>query len=209
MTYKYNPFATSYPSTRGPLGKIFRPAIDFRTYLRGGHMLLMFPLGIAYFVLLVVSFAVGGSLIWTLIGPVILLTVLFVSRWLGDFEALMAGYANETQIRRPPSRLEGVSNFRSQVKVRLVDPTTWTGLIYLFGQFPIGIAAFVSIVTMYSVVLALVFSPIAALFSDETIHVDTSFRAPTRRHQQPACNGEFVPAPADFARFRNRVRDQE
>ena len=171
MTSKYNPFATSYPSTRGPLGKIFRPVIDFRTYIRGGHMLLMFPLGIAYFVLLVVTFAVGGSLIWTLVGPVILLTVLFVSRWLGDLEALMAGYANGTKIRRPPSGLEGVSNFRSQVKVRLVDPTTWTGLIYLFGQFPIGIAAFVGIVTMGSVVFAFVFSPIIALYSDEPVHI--------------------------------------
>ena len=171
MTTKYNPFATAYPADRGPLGKIFRPVIDFRTYVRGGHMLLMFPLGIAYFVLLVVSFAVGGSLIWTLIGPVILLTVLFVSRWLGDLEALMAGYVNGTAIRRPPSRLEGVSNFRSQVKVRLVDPTTWTGLIYLFGQFPIGIAAFVSIVTMGSAVFALVFTPIIALYSNEPLHI--------------------------------------
>ena len=171
MTIKYNPFATSYPSSRGPLGKIFSPVIDYRTYLRAGHMLLMFPLGIAYFVFFVVTLAVGGSLIWTLVGPVILVTVLFVSRWLCDLEAFMAGYANETPIRRPPSRLEGVSNFRSQVKVRLVDPTTWTGLIYLFGQFPIGIAAFVSIVTMGSVVFALVFSPIIALYSNEPVHI--------------------------------------
>ena len=171
MTYKYNPFAAAYPSDRGPLGKIFRPVIDFRTYLRAGHMLLMFPLGIAYFVLLVVTFSVGGALIWTLVGPVILIAVLFVSRWLGDFEALMAGFANGTRIRRPPSGLEGVSNFRSQVKVRLVDPTTWTGLIYLFGQFPLGIAAFVGIVTTGSVVFALIFSPIIALYSNEPFHL--------------------------------------
>jgi hypothetical protein len=84
----------------------------------------MFPLGIAYFVTLIVTLSVGGSLICTLVGPIILLAVLFVSRWLGDLEALMAGYANQSIIRRPPSRLEGVTNFRSQVKVRLVDPTT-------------------------------------------------------------------------------------
>ena len=121
--------------------------------------------------LLVVSFSVGGALIWTLVGPVILIAVLFVSRWLGDFEALMAGFANGTRIRRPPSGLEGVSNFRSQVKVRLVDPTTWTGLIYLFGQFPLGIAAFVGIVTIGFAVFALIFSPIIALYSDEPFHL--------------------------------------
>ena len=171
MTYKYNPFAAAYPSDRGPLGKIFQPVIDFRTYLRAGHMLLMFPLGIAYFVLLVVTFSVGGSLIWTLVGPIILLAVLFVSRWIGDFEALMSGYANGSTVRRPPSRLEGVSNFRSQVKVRLVDPTTWTGVIYLFAQFPIGIGAFVGLVVSYSVIGSFIFAPVIGVFNDEPIHI--------------------------------------
>jgi DNA-binding CsgD family transcriptional regulator len=171
MTYKYNPFTAAYPSDRGPLGKIFQPVIDFRTYLRAGHMLLMFPLGIAYFVLLVVTFSVGGSLIWTLVGPIILLAVLFVSRWIGDFEALMSGYANGSTVRRPPSRLEGVSNFRSQVKVRLVDPTTWTGVIYLFAQFPIGIGAFVGLVVSYSVIGSFISAPVIGVFNDEPIHI--------------------------------------
>lgn len=171
MTSTYNPFAAAYPADRGPLGKIFRPVIDFPTYLRGGHMLLMFPLGIAYFVFFVVSLSVGGALIWTLLGPLLLIGTLFVSRWLGDLEAFTAGYVNGMPIRRPPSRLEGVSNFRSQIKVRLVDPTTWTGLIYLVGQFPIGIAAFVGMVTMGSVVFSLVFAPIIALFGDEPVHI--------------------------------------
>ena len=97
-------------------------------------MLLMFPLGIGYFVFLVVSLALGGAMIWTIVGPVILLACLFISRWLGDLEAVLTGYVNGVSIRRPPSRLEGVTNFRSQVRVRLVDPTTWTGLVYLAIQ---------------------------------------------------------------------------
>ncbi len=134
MDNEYNPFAAAYPSSRGPIAKIFQPVIDLRTYLRVGHMLLMFPLGIAYFVFFVTTIAVGGSLIWTVPGPVILLATMFVSRWLGDLEAFNAAYVNDTTIRRPPSRLEGVSDFRSQIKVRLVDPTTWTGIVYLLVQ---------------------------------------------------------------------------
>ena len=83
MNNEYNPFAAAYPSSRGPIAKIFQPVIDLRTYLRAGHMLLMFPLGIAYFVFFVTTIAVGGSLIWTFPGPVILLATMFVSRWLG------------------------------------------------------------------------------------------------------------------------------
>jgi hypothetical protein len=169
MTNTYSPFKTSYPSTRGPLGKIFRPVVDFRTYLWTAHMLLMFPLGVAYFVFFAVSLSVGISLVWTLIGPVILLATLFISRWIGDLEAFTSGYINETAIRRPPSRLEGVSNFRSQVKVRLVDPTTWTGIVYLAAQFPIGIAAFVGVVVMYSVVGAATFAPLIMSLTDEPI----------------------------------------
>ncbi|KKL55965.1 hypothetical protein LCGC14_2250120, partial [marine sediment metagenome] len=32
----------------------------------------MFPLGIAYFVGLVVALSVGGAMIWTIVGPVLL-----------------------------------------------------------------------------------------------------------------------------------------
>ncbi len=171
MTYKYNPFAASYPSSRGPLGKIFWPVVDYRTYLRAGHMLLMFPLGIGYFVFFVVTLSVGGAMIWTVVGAPVLVATLFISRWLGDLEALTAGYVNGMPIRRPPSRLEGVSNFRSQVKVRLVDPTTWTGLVYLVAQFPIGIAAFVGLVVVYTVTGAFVFAPVIAFFTDEPIEI--------------------------------------
>ena len=186
MTSSYSPFTTSYPSSRGPLGKIFRPVADYRTYLRAGHMLLMFPLGIAYFVFFAVTLSVGGSLIWTLIGPVVLIASLFISRWLGDLEAVTAGYISGTPIRRPPSRIEGVSNFRSQVKVRLVDPTTWTGLVYLIAQFPIGIAAFVSLVVVYSFAGAMAFAPLIAIVTDEPIvifHIgglDTAFNTPIK-----------------------------
>jgi len=165
MTYKYNPFAAAYPSDRGPISKIFQPVIDYRTYLRAGHMALMFPLGIAYFVFFAVTLSVGGSMIWTLVGPIVLIATLFVSRWLGDLEAYTAGYVNESVIRRPPFRLEGVSGFREQVKVRLVDPTTWTGLIYLIVQFPVGIAAFVGLVVAYVFVGAAIFSPIAVMLA--------------------------------------------
>ncbi len=171
MTYKYNPFTAAYPSDRGPLGKIFRPVLDYRTYFRAVHMFLMFPLGIAYFVFFVTTLAVGGAMIWTLVGPIVLLATLFISRWFGDLEAFIAGRVNGSPIRRPPFRLEGVSGFRSQVKVRLVDPTTWTGLIYLVVQFPIGIAAFTGLVVVYAAVGAATFAPVFTLITDNPIDI--------------------------------------
>ena len=135
----------------------------------------MFPLGIGYFVFFVVTFAVGGSLIWTLVGPVILIAVLFISRWLGDLEAFTSGYVNGRAIRRPPSKLEGVSNFRSQIKVRLIDPTTWTGLIYLVAQFPIGIGMFVGLVVTYTVSGAFTIAPLLQYILDEPVEIGPIF----------------------------------
>jgi hypothetical protein len=47
----------------------------------------MFPLGLAYFVSLVVALTVGETLIWTIVGPVILLATLYLTRSAGDIEA--------------------------------------------------------------------------------------------------------------------------
>lgn len=171
MSYLTDTFRNVYPSDRSLVEKIFTPLWDLRTYLRGVHMLLMFPLGIAYFVFFVTTMSVGGSLIWTFVGPVILLATLFISRWLGDFETKSVAFVSDVEIRRPPYELEEVRGFRQQIWVRLIDPTTWTGLFYLIAQFPIGIAAFVIVITIYSIVGAMVVSPLIVLMSDDSINV--------------------------------------
>ena len=106
----------------------------------------MFPLGIAYFVGLVVALAVGGAMIWTIVGPVLLIATLFLSRWAGDAEAWVVRKVAQIELRRPPTAIEAGQSARSQVWMRLIDPTTWTGIVYLFAQFPIGIAAFVGLI---------------------------------------------------------------
>jgi hypothetical protein len=51
-------------------------------------------------------------------------------------------------------------SFRSQLWTRLIDRNTWTGLVYLFAQFPIGIGTFVGLVAFSSVAIAFVGAPI-------------------------------------------------
>ncbi len=155
-------FAAIYPPGRSALGHVFKPVVTPMTYARAAHLFAMFPLGIAYFVLFVVAFAVGGALIWTFIGPAILLVTLFVSRWLGDAEAWVTRRIGRIELRRPPTTLERGLSFRSQVWTRLIDPTTWTGLVYLVAQFPLGVAAFAGMVAMSAVGGALIAAPFIA-----------------------------------------------
>ena len=151
--------------------KVFGPAVSPRTYLRAVHLLAMFPLGIAYFVGLVVALAFGGAMIWTIVGPLVLIPTLFLSRWAGDAEAWAVRKVAQVDFRRPPPWIEPGQSPWSQVWIRLIDPSTWTGLVYLFAQFPIGIAAFVGIVVMCAVTAALIAAPVAMAVSSVEIEL--------------------------------------
>ena len=162
-------FAAVYGQDRSWTERLFRPIVSPRTYLRAIRLLAMFPLGIIYFVSLVTAFAVGGALIWTIVGPVVLLATLYLSRWAGDIEAWLVRRIAPLDLRRPPTAIERGMSFRSQVWTRLIDPTTWTGLVYLFAQFPIGIAAFVGLVVIGTVSGTFISAPLLLEFGVDEI----------------------------------------
>ena len=47
-----------------------------------------------------------------------------------------------------------------RLKALLTNPVTWTGIVYLFAKFPIGIASFVITVVMLSVTFFLISAPL-------------------------------------------------
>lgn len=165
----HDSFGQIYGHYGSPFTRAFGPIIAPRTYLRALHLLLMFPIGIAYFVGLIVTLTIGGALIWTLVGPVVLIVALYFSRWAGDVEAWLVRHVTQIQLRRPPTAIEMGQSFRSQLYTRLIDRNTWTGLVYLVLQFPIGIGIFVSLVVVISVGMAFVGAPIILMFSDSAI----------------------------------------
>lgn len=167
-----NTFRVAYPSSRTLAGQVFRPVVEPRTYLRVGHLFAMFPLGIAYFVSLVVLFALGGSLIWTIPGVLIILLAIFGSRLIGDVESLMVGYVSDIEIKRPPWKTEDTQGWRSRLWVRMIDPTTWTGIVYLFIQFPLGIGAFVTLIVSFAVSGALIASPLVIQLTGDPLEMD-------------------------------------
>jgi DNA-binding CsgD family transcriptional regulator len=157
-------FAAIYGHDRRWPARLLQPLVSVRTYLRVAHLLAMFPLGIVYFVSLVTAFAVGGALIWTIVGPVVLLATLYLSRWAGDIEAWLVRHISTIELRRPPTGIERGQSFRTQVWTRLIDPTTWTGLVYLVVQFPLGIAAFAGLVVIGAAAGSLITAPLQLQF---------------------------------------------
>lgn len=116
------------------------------TYTRLIFLAMSFPLGLLYFVSLFVGLVTGGALIWTIPGLALVILVVLSARWYGDLEKELVGRLVGVQIRRPPTWYERDVPIRDQAKQLLLDPSTWTGLVYLFSRFPVGIAAFVSVV---------------------------------------------------------------
>lgn len=150
---------TSEAAERDLLDVIFGAAADGQTYLNLLYLLLSFPLGIAYFVFLVAGFSMGTGLLIIYIGVPILIGVLMGCVGLGAFERLLARTMLRVNIASPPARPSG-PGLLGHLKALFSDTATWKSLAYLLLKFPFGIAAFVLLVTSFSVSITLTLAPL-------------------------------------------------
>jgi hypothetical protein len=150
---------TSQAAERDLLDVIFGPATDGQTYLNLLYLLLGFPLGIAYFVFLVAGFSMGTSLLIIFVGIPILIGVLMACLGIAAFERWLARTILHLNIPSPPSRPSG-PGLLGKLKALFGDTATWKSLAYLAIKFPFGIAAFVVLVTSFSLSVALILAPL-------------------------------------------------
>jgi hypothetical protein len=151
-------------STTQFLAKFFGVAIRGQTYLNLVYLALAFPLGLFYFILLVVGFALGFSLLIIWIGAFIL-AGMFAAWWTcAGFERQMAIWLLREDIppmaRRPPT---GASVWE-QVKAHLGNPVTWKSLLFLLAKFPLGIFTFVIMAVLIALTLSFLAAPVAFPF---------------------------------------------
>lgn len=122
-------------------------------------LLLSFPLGIAWFVMLVtlISVGVGTAIIW--IGLAVL--AFGVLLWRGGAQVERARvYALLDTVIANPYRPLPTDGQASRWKARLRDPQTWRDLLYLFLLFPLGILEFTLVIASWGYGLALATLPI-------------------------------------------------
>lgn len=138
------------------LKNIFGVAVRGRTYANMLYLLLSFPLGLLYFVLLTVGISLGVGLYVIIIGlPLLVLTLLawrqFVKLERFQSRRLLGARLEPEPILRWSSDQNAWRWFRS----RLASPLTWKGLGYLFLKFPLGLLAFVLLIVLGVVSLVL------------------------------------------------------
>ncbi len=118
------------------------------------YLLLSFPLGIVYFVVLTTGFAVGVGTIVIWVGLFVLLLTLILARSFAVFEGVLS--TNLLHMPIAPKRyIVEHSTIWDRVKSIFADPLTWKSVAYLFIKFPLGIASFVATVTLLSVSVTL------------------------------------------------------
>jgi signal transduction histidine kinase len=141
----------------------FAELIAWRTYANAFYLLIALPLGIAYFVALVVGFAVGLALAITLIGvPVLLATVALVSSFAGlerSQARSLVGLEMPNPVREASISAGTLWNWARGYISRAVF---WKSLTYLILKLPWGILSFTVVITLGAVGIALLAVPLYA-----------------------------------------------
>ena len=138
------------------IDRIFGPVVHAQTYRNLLYTTLAFPLGLIYFVTMIVGLSLGFATVIVIIGLVILAVTLLLARTFGYIEREMAkgllGAVFESEPQRPRS-------WRALFR----DRQTWRMVIYLVLRLPIGIAGLVVSLLMI-VAVPLMAAPLCYVF---------------------------------------------
>src|SRR5436305_3275366 len=132
-----------------------------RTYTNLLYLLLAFPLGLAYFIFLIVGLTAGFGLTIVWIGLPILALV-FAGSWaFAAFErqaAILLLGAGVPPMLPPPSPAARTAWQRAGDFFS--NPVTWKGMGFLLLKFPLGLVSFLSVVTLLPISGALLLAPL-------------------------------------------------
>ena len=127
-------------------------------------LLLSFPLGLLYFLLVVIGLTVGVSTLILWIGLPILFATLVLVRGMAAIERRMA--TNLLHVSFPSQRYRhdaSQQGFLRRFGNALRDPLTWTSTIYMLLKLPLGIISFVLALVLPIVAISVTLLPLAYL----------------------------------------------
>ena len=125
------------------------------------YMVFALVTGIIYFTWAVTGISIGMSMIFLIVGIPIIILFLYSVRGIGFVEGrLVEALLGERMPRRSKFTNKNIKLW-DRIKELLTDRTTWTGILYMILQLPIGIIYFTTMVVLLSVSVATMFSPIA------------------------------------------------
>lgn len=154
------------------MGNFFNVIGKKQTYLNMLYLLIAFPLGIFYFVFLITGVSLGLGLAITLIGIPLLILMTFLWYWIAIFEGKLSSSLLNINIVLEKSRAFKEKTFFKKIIKHFTEPITWKGFAYLLIKFPLGILSFVLLVTLISVSLSLIVSPLLYYLTHNIVNLN-------------------------------------
>ena len=127
------------------------------------YLLLSFPLGLCYFILVVTGIALGVGTLVIWVGLPILFVTLLMVRGMATIEQRIA--ASLLHVSFPYNTVQEVpqQNLMRRFSSILRDPSTWTSMIYMVLKLPLGIISFTLALVLPIVSVAVTALPLAYL----------------------------------------------
>jgi len=152
-----------------PLGRFFGIVMDSSAWGALFYMFLALVTGILYFTLVVTGLSLTLGLLVLIIGVPFALLFLGMIRAISLAEGRMVeGLLGERMPRRP--RTVGVQgNLWERIKSWLTDYRTWTTMLYMLLQMPLGIIYFTVMVTALSLSAGAIAAPVVQTITNEPV----------------------------------------
>lgn len=147
------------------IGRFFGVLVDARAWGALLYMLISLITGILYFTWGVTGLSLSAGLIVLIIGlPFIALFMLSV-RGIGLIEGRIVEALLGPRMPRRPIFVDSSKGWWPRLKNLFSSWTTWKTLLYMLLQLPLGVIYFTLVITLISIGIGLIASPILQLFS--------------------------------------------
>lgn len=152
-------------TSHDPFFQFTSVAMEKRTYLNLLYLLLMLPLGILYFTILVTGFSLSMGLFVILIGVFIGIGLLVLVRGISRFHLALA--SNLLGFKLPTfNTIRNQKDTVGKIKSLVTDNRTYTSILYMLIEFPLGVLYFTLIFTMLVISISFTVSPIINILFD-------------------------------------------
>ena len=149
-----------------PIDKIFGVVLEKQTYKNIGYLLLSFPLGLLYFLILIPGISLSFSLMFIVAGFPLMLGVLLLSDHLLSFERYLLRTVLNQPVFLERRQLPPHGRIFARLGERLAQRYTWKGLFYLLLRFGMGLVSFILVMVLAPVSVALITLPVTYRFGD-------------------------------------------
>lgn len=151
---------TKVSSNKSVISRFFGIFADAGAWGSLIYMIFALVTGIIYFTWAVTGISVGMSMFILIIGVPIIILFLYSVRGIGFVEGrLVEALLGERMPRRSKFTNKNIKLW-DRIKELLTDRTTWTGILYMILQLPLGIIYFTLMVAFIATSVALIFAPI-------------------------------------------------